>query len=116
MSLAGLTVLVVEDEPIIALDLEDLLTDAGATPVVAGSLAAAAEVMAKQSIDRAILDVNVSGRKSYDLARELTGRGIGFVFASGYGDAVHPPEFAGVPTITKPYGLTEIEEGFAALD
>jgi len=113
--LAGRTVLVLEDEPIIGFELEDMLADQGAEPVFCGSLDAARERLARARPDCAILDVNIHGEQSYPLAVELAGRGIPFIFATGYGASLHPPEFADVPTVSKPYKLPEILKAFAAL-
>jgi DNA-binding response OmpR family regulator len=109
MTIAGRTILVLEDEPVIALALEDLLLDGGAEPLSAGSLQAARELVASGGVDAAILDVNVNGEPSYPVARELAAAGIPFIFATGYGAAAHTAEFAGVPTVAKPYSLADIE-------
>jgi CheY-like chemotaxis protein len=113
--LQGLAILVLEDEPVIALTLEDMLLDAGAEPVVAGSLQAADEVLAARQFDAALLDVNVGEASSYKLASKLQARGIPFVFATGYGNALHTPAFTDVPTIAKPYNLSDIEIALASL-
>ncbi|MXO58793.1 response regulator [Altererythrobacter salegens] len=113
MSIAGQTVLIVEDEPIIGLLLEDLVLDAGGKPVITNTIAGAMTALSKHSIDAAILDVNVHGEKTYPVAEALMAQGIRFIFASGYGDALHPEGFESVPTITKPYALKDIESGLA---
>jgi hypothetical protein len=59
--------------------------------------------------------VNLQGRDSYPLAALLTERGLPFIFASGYGDALHPDAFAGVPTTAKPYNLADLQAAFATL-
>jgi len=115
MKMEGQTVLVLEDEPIIGFALEDMLIDRGAAPLICGSLDVAHRTLASSQPDVAILDVNIHGERSYPVAEALAERGIPFIFATGYGCAVHPPEFAGVPTISKPYRLTEVEQAFAAL-
>lgn len=115
MDLAGLTILVLEDEPIIAMALEDHLEVAGAFPVVAATLAQAHEAIAAQAIDAAILDVNVHGQKSYPVAESLTAMGTPFVFASGYGDTLHQGAFPGTPTVTKPYDLAALRHAFAGI-
>lgn len=105
MNLDGLTILVLEDEPIIAMALEEQLEDTGAKPVVVGSLELAHEALADGTFDAAILDINVHGGKSYPVAHRLVELGVPFVFASGYGDTLNPQEFSGVPTVTKPYDI-----------
>jgi CheY-like chemotaxis protein len=113
MELAGKTILVLEDEPIIAMALEDHLDSAGAVPVVAATLAQAHQAVSTQQLDGAILDVNVHGEKSYGVADSLAAQGIPFVFASGYGDTLHGDAFSQVPTVTKPYNLEAIRSAFA---
>jgi DNA-binding response OmpR family regulator len=115
MKLEGLTILAVEDEPVISLVLEDLLESCGARPLVAETIDHAEALLDTMVIDAAILDVNLQGRDSYPLAALLTERGLPFIFATGYGDALHPGRFAGVPTTAKPYNLGDLEAAFAAL-
>jgi CheY-like chemotaxis protein len=116
MNLAGLRILVLEDEPIIAMALEDYLEMAGAFPVVTATLAQAQEAIAVEVIDAAILDVNIHGLKSYPVAESLASRGIPFIFASGYGDTLHGEAFAQVPTVTKPYDLPGLRQAFAQVE
>ena len=110
MSLAGLTVLLVEDEPVIGIALEDLFADAGAKPVLAGSLAEARRMAEEFEFDAALLDVNVCGEISYPLAELLSKRGVPVVFATGQGAPTHGNDLACTPTIMKPYDFPEIEE------
>ena len=113
MTFDGATILVLEDEPIIGLALEDMLVSRGATVVYVSRMEEAHEALAQTEVDAAILDVNVHGRMSYPVAEILTERIIPFIFATGYGDSSHPPEFRAVPTVAKPYSAAELE---AALD
>lgn len=110
MTIAGSTILILEDEPIIGLALEDLLASHGATVLHASRIEEAEDMLATEQIDSAVLDVNVHGVLSYPVARSLAERSIPFIFATGYGDRSHPPEFASVPTVSKPYGTEEIRE------
>lgn len=113
MSLTGLSILVLEDEPIIALMLEDLLAEGGAEAVIVSTVSAAERLIANRSFDAALLDVNVGKVTSYPFAEALRKRGMPFIFGSGYGGALHPAAFAEVPTISKPYNLTDIENALA---
>lgn len=113
VSIAGLKIFVLEDEPIIAFALEDLLVDGGASPCFATTLAQAEALIAERPLDAAILDVNVHGTTSYGIARSLRERGIPFIFATGYGASSHEPDLAGTPTVNKPYDLAAIEEALA---
>jgi CheY-like chemotaxis protein len=86
-SLAGRRVLVVEDEPLIAMLLEDMLSDLEVTIAgVAESVPAALDLLqGLEEVDGAILDMNLRGRSVEPVAEALAKRGIPFVFASGYG-------------------------------
>lgn len=108
MSIAGLSVLIVEDEPVVGMALEDMLIDAGAEPVCAGTVEQALSLLASATFNAAILDINVHGVQSYPVAEALVERGVPFVFATGYGEVLNAPEFAHVPTIAKPYSFPDI--------
>lgn len=114
MNLDGLTILVLEDEPIIAMALEEQLEETGARPVVVGSLEAAHAVLEDGRFNAAILDINVHGGKSYPVAQRLSALGVPFVFASGYGDTLNPDEFKSVPTVTKPYDIAALTRALEA--
>ena len=113
MMLSGTTILVLEDEPIIGLALEDMLMGEGAFVLLASGLEEARQMIASREIDSAILDVNVHGAQSYPVALLLAEQEVPFIFATGYGDRSHPSEFAGVPTIAKPYSLGDISSALA---
>lgn len=115
MNFAGQRILVLEDEPIIAFGLEDALSSEGAKPTVTTSLEEARGAVMEARFDAAILDVNVHGEKSYEFANSLRAANIPLLFATGYGDIAHPDEFAGVPTVTKPYNLAQLRQAFAKL-
>ena len=115
MKIQGREILIVEDEPIIGLVLEDYLRERGAAPLLAETLEMAFDALASTSFDLAILDVNIHGKTSYGLAQVLLERGTSVIFATGYGNAMHPAEFADVPTISKPYQLRALENALAEL-
>lgn len=102
---AGLRVLIVEDEGAVALMLEDLLEDLAF--IVAASfprLAPAWAALDAIAFDFAVLDVNVAGEMSFDFARALIQRGIPFVFSTGYGTGSLPADLQGAVVLTKPFG------------
>lgn len=115
MTLSNRKVLVLEDELIIAFALEDMLVDMGAEVVVTSSLDEAFARLEDSEVTLAVLDVNVHGAKSYPFAEELLRREIPLIFATGYGDAEHPPLFAGAPTLTKPYSRQQLAEAIEAI-
>lgn len=106
--LSGLSVLIVEDEFLIAVDAQRIVEEAGAAnafPV--NSLAAARERLADQpSIDLVILDMRLGEEDGGTLTKELDNRGIPFVIASGF--ATDHGGSAGV--LTKPYRDTDLIE------
>lgn len=110
---AGNTILLLEDEAIIAFALEDMLVADGANVVMAASLEEAEARIDDGGIALAVLDVNVHGEKSYRIGERLSELGIPFVFATGYGDTSHPPEFAATPTVSKPYTHDQIKAAMA---
>jgi CheY-like chemotaxis protein len=84
-SVAGLRVLVVEDEAVVRLDLVEILREAGAVVVAeAGSVTDGLEKAEDIELDVAVLDRNLNGESSQPLARALARRGIPTVFVSGY--------------------------------
>lgn len=115
LTLHGRKVLILEDELIIAFALEDMLSDMGAEVTMAGSIEEAYARLSESAVSLAVLDVNVHGIKSYAFADELAQRGVPLIFATGYGDAEHPPQFAGARTLTKPYNRHQLTEAIAAL-
>jgi CheY-like chemotaxis protein len=109
------TALILEDEPILGFALEDMLIDLGfAETKLTTTLEEARDYLAGQAPEVAVLDVNIHGERSYGLAETLLERRIPFVFATGYGDAEHPPGLRHIPTLTKPYGLEDLRAALAA--
>lgn len=105
---AGLHVLVVEDEPIVAMCLEDILIDLGC--VVVGPAATLAEGLvdaALPQVEAAILDINLGQATSYPIATLLAERAVPIVFATGYG-RVDPPSAIRAEVIGKPYSIGDI--------
>lgn len=113
MNIEGRTVFLLEDELIIAFAVEDVLIAQGAEVVLASSLEEAAILLDEASPSLAILDVNIKGEKSYPVATGLLRRGVPILFATGYGDAEHPPQFLCTPTLTKPYNRGELLSAIA---
>ena len=97
-------VLIVEDDPLIALDFEDRILGFGVKSVRAtGSVAGALALIDKQAPDFALLDVALVREKSFAIAERLEALKIPFVFITGYGSEVRlPPAFANKPLLPKP--------------
>ncbi len=98
-------VLLVEDQMIIAMDVELILADHGTRNVTTcASVAETLNWLRDFTPDLAILDVNLGTGTSIPIARLLRERGVPFFFATGYGDSIMvPPDLAGVPIVRKPY-------------
>jgi len=100
-----LILLVVEDEFIIAESLQESLeqgygaTVVGPCPSVSTAMAA---IESGPTLDAAILDVNLSGERSFPVVDELQRRGIPFVLVTGYDQHSLPVEYQECPTIQKP--------------
>jgi DNA-binding NtrC family response regulator len=103
--LRGTRILVVEDEYLLADDLNNALADAGAHVLgPAASVEDATALIGNEAvIDAAILDVNLRGDMVFPLADALRERGIPFAFATGYDDWALPPRFADAPRVEKPF-------------
>ena len=102
------TVLLVEDNLIIALDTEHFLEDLGASKVLtASSVAEALRLIDEEELTCAVLDLNLGAETSIEVARKLTEKAIPFAFATGYGEASELlADFEQVPVLTKPYDKT----------
>jgi len=108
------TVLVVEDNMIIALEAEEVLTAMGAETVdMAASVREALRLIETSPPDRALLDVNLGSETSVAVATKLAALGIPFAFATGYGESFKvPPELGDVPVVKKPYGADSLRIAF----
>jgi CheY-like chemotaxis protein len=113
-----LRLLVVEDEALIALELESLLEDLGHTVVeVGGTLERALDLVEAlgSGIDAAVLDANLAGKSAAPVAKALEARGVPFVVASGYeAEELRQFGFEG-PSLRKPYRGEEIARALARL-
>jgi DNA-binding NtrC family response regulator len=105
-------VLIVEDDPIIALGLEDTILGFGvATVRTAASVARALEMIAEREPDFALLDVGLVREKSFAIAERLEVLRIPFAFVTGYGAAgTFPARFASKPKLNKPCSTDALEQ------
>ncbi len=113
--LNGLKVLVVEDEMMVSMLIEDMLSDLGCEVVGPASRLDEAIALANEAeLDCAVLDVNLGGQPIFPLADLLREKGAPFAFATGYGDAGAPLGFD-APIIRKPYDVTQVAAAVAGL-
>ena len=98
-------VLIVEDDPIIALDFEDTILGFGVKTVrTAGSVAKALAMIEERPPDFALLDVSLIREKSFAVAERLEALKVPYAFVTGYGaDALLPAAFSGRQRLAKPY-------------
>jgi two-component sensor histidine kinase/CheY-like chemotaxis protein len=100
---AGGQILLVEDEAFVAMMMRDLIAEIGFHVVgPCGTITDALEHLDRHALVGAVLDVNLAGEKIYPLAEQLSGRGIPFVFVTGYAADAIDGRFAGVPVLQKP--------------
>ena len=103
-------ILVVEDEPLVAMHLEDLLIALGHAVVGLATRIDKALILARDGdIDFAILDVNVAGTQSFSVASILRQRGIPFIFATGYGVEGLIDGYRDELALRKPYQEEDLE-------
>lgn len=109
-------ILVVEDEFLIRMLLEDMLTDLGYELAgVAGRVDEAAEMAQTKDFDLAILDVNLDGHDVYPVAELISKRGLPFMFVTGYGGRGLPDNYRGRPTLQKPFQMDELQRMLSQL-
>jgi CheY-like chemotaxis protein len=110
--LHGRRLLVVEDDYLIADELRDELTGAGAEVIgPVPTVARALQIMGSHAtLDGAILDINLGGEKVFPLVDVLRQRGIPCVFMTGYDRQAIPAVYANVPLCKKPAGAREAAE------
>jgi len=99
--LLGLRILVVEDDPIIALDLRGMFAEAGATVVGPAYRVSQALALLEAGIDVAVLDFRLEKETASPIAHRLSAKGVPYLFytsSRGHPELAHP----GVPIIEKP--------------
>jgi two-component SAPR family response regulator len=109
-----LKVLVVEDESLVALDIETMLEEMGCKVVASvPRLVKALDLASRLDLDLAVLDINLAGEVVYPLAFRLAARGIPFLFSTGYSTADLPPELRDRPILRKPVMLANLKRAVA---
>jgi DNA-binding response OmpR family regulator len=105
----GIRVLVVEDEPIIGLDIRQQLANAGFEVLgPATSVATALPFITESGCDVAVLNVNLGNETSEPIARKLQASGKPFVVLSGYSTDDLPPLFNAATILTKPLPMADL--------
>jgi CheY-like chemotaxis protein len=107
--LSNRKVLVVEDEMMIAMLIEDMLDEFGCKLVgPATNVPRALELIGKESIDVAVLDLNLDGKDTYAIADALQRKSVPFIFATGYGSTGLRQEYGNRPVLQKPFQARDL--------
>jgi two-component sensor histidine kinase len=104
----GRRILVLEDEPLIAMMTIQLVKDLDGSVIGPFASVSEAKTALASPLDAALLDVNVGGELVYDLAADLRRRGAPIVFVTGYQAAAIDPRFADAQVLTKPVEREEL--------
>ncbi len=112
---APVRVLLVEDEPLLAMMMEEMIAEVGAS--LAGSFDRLAPAMAfardqRAAFDLAILDMNLAGERAEPLADMLQAAGAPFILSTGYGAAAN--RWPKAPLLSKPFELTQLQSAIGA--
>lgn len=109
--LKGRRILVIEDSPVVAPFVSDLLTDIGCIVVgPAPNMAVARELVEAGGFDAALVDVHIRGERAFPLCDVLAAHNTPFVLTSGYADWQVPERWADRPRLQKPYGLDGLRD------
>jgi PAS domain S-box-containing protein len=108
-SMNGKRILLIEDEALVAMEIESELQAAGCVVVgPAANIPVAQRLIAESEIDAALVDANLAGRPVDELAAALTSKGIPFAFATGYGRDGLPRNFQDAMVLTKPFSREQM--------
>jgi DNA-binding response OmpR family regulator len=110
------TVLVIEDELLVAWSLIDELQAQGWKVLGPfGDVASAQQAAATLSFDIAVLDINLRGEMSFPVAEHIASRGIPYVFLTGYSNTSLPEQFRSVAWMSKPCNGVELRRRLSQL-
>jgi DNA-binding response OmpR family regulator len=108
--------LIVEDEPLVAMLVEDAIAELGLTATgPATRVDKALQLIEEQTFAGAILDVNLGGEAVYPVAKVLRERQIPFLFLTGYGEEAIRDGFADMPIVKKPFTVEQIQTAIRLL-
>ncbi|GAM97853.1 response regulator [alpha proteobacterium U9-1i] len=109
-------VLVVEDEAVVAMLIEDMLADLGhEVAAIAGKLDHALTASRDLPLDLAILDVNLNGQRTYEVAEVLRSRGVPVIFATGYGAGGIDAAWRDAEVLQKPFQIEALSSAIATV-
>jgi CheY-like chemotaxis protein len=102
-------ILVLEDEMLLAMMIETMLSELGYRTLKAARVASGVRLATTARLDCAILDINLDSETSYPVAATLRRRGIPFLFATGYNAPSLDPGYRYCPILCKPYSERDLE-------
>ena len=109
--LSGRHILVVEDEMMVLMLIEDMLEELGCRSVTAAAtVERALALIDGNTFDAALLDMNLNGANSQDVAAGLATRRVPFAFSTGYSTLKMAPIYRDRPVLRKPFAMTELAE------
>lgn len=107
--------LFVEDEAMVSMLIEDMLLDLGVEVVgPAFKIEDALHLARTAEVEAAVLDINIGGHLTYDVADVLKGRSIPVIFSTGYGSSTLPERLRSTPILHKPFDRQRFEEAVKA--
>jgi DNA-binding response OmpR family regulator len=111
-ALAGLRILIVEDEFLVAMLVEEMLQKLRCEIVgPVSTLEEAVATVRQNRLDGALLDANLNGKNSSPVADELSGHEVPFILVTGYsGHQGDPPLLKCAPRVRKPINLDELAD------
>lgn len=114
-TLLGCSILIVEDEPLIALDVHSALSAVGASVIAATDLADAERLARRAEISAGVLDINFGGRDCCAVCDVLSHRRVPFLFLTGFQPAPIMMSWPQAPVINKPASHEQIVAAVAAI-
>jgi CheY-like chemotaxis protein len=107
---SGLSIFVLDDEALIRVMIADMVEAMGHRVVAeAGNVAQALTLAETAAFDLALLDVNIAGQTSADVAAVVARRGLPLVFVTGYGSTGLPEGFRDRPALQKPFDVEDLK-------
>ncbi len=114
--MAGRRILIVEDEVLVAMDLQMILEEKGCDVIgPAQTVVRALDLLSEHEPDAATLDLNLNGETSAPIAEALRKRSVPFVLTTGYGDRRTDPAFRDAPMVKKPYDVGELLKSLSTI-
>jgi DNA-binding response OmpR family regulator len=107
------TFLILEDEPLIRIDIEEMVREAGCATIAVDTLERAHAALAGRRPDGAILDALLAVGDTFALARELLAAGVAVIFVTGYAAGI-PPDLSVCPVVEKPFAAEDLKSAMAA--